>query len=238
MAGRFVRVSTRLDAIQELGAAYEHAKWVGGDLIPQYSVATGMFLLTLHVLNGKLGSDTLPFGYRSPDGMARGESRSPTIPLEMAATGRFVRHMFESGRVLVPMDGWYEWSDEKTRRQPWYIRLKTDKPMFAAALTNFKPNQQQQVEVGVGILTTDADAGLSDIHPRRPVILAPDAALKWLDISATTQEIFTLARHGLRPASDFDWYKVSDAINHAKHPSETTIEEGRAFIAPAATRPT
>lgn len=41
--------------------------------------------------------------------------------------------------VIVPADGWYDWTGEKGHKQPWYIRLKADKPMFMAGITNWKP---------------------------------------------------------------------------------------------------
>jgi len=38
--------------------------------------------------------------------------------------------MWKSGRAIVPADGWYEWTGEAGKKQPWHIRLKTRRPMF------------------------------------------------------------------------------------------------------------
>jgi putative SOS response-associated peptidase YedK len=40
--------------------------------------------------------------------------------IERAATGRYFRHMWREGRVIVPADGWYEWTGEEGRKQPWH----------------------------------------------------------------------------------------------------------------------
>ncbi|SFA84911.1 SOS response associated peptidase (SRAP) [Collimonas sp. OK607] len=50
--------------------------------------------------------------------------------------------MFKSGRVIVPAEGWYEWTGEKGHKQPWYIRLKSGESMLMAAITDFRPGSE------------------------------------------------------------------------------------------------
>ncbi|WP_107694421.1 SOS response-associated peptidase family protein [Nitrosospira sp. Nsp2] len=52
---------------------------------------------------------------------------------------RIIREVRE-GRVIVPAGGWYEWSLENGKKQPWYITWKVNEPIFMAGLTNFRPN--------------------------------------------------------------------------------------------------
>lgn len=79
--------------------------------------------------------------------------------IEKALTGRYFRHMFREGRVIVPAGGWYEWTVEEGKKQPWYIARKTAAPIFMAGLTNAKPFSHQEVEVGFVIVTQDAQGG-------------------------------------------------------------------------------
>lgn len=56
--------------------------------------------------------------------------------------------MFREGRVIIPAGGWYEWTVEEGKRQPWYITRKADEPLFMAGLTNHKTYAKQEAEVG------------------------------------------------------------------------------------------
>ena len=59
--------------------------------------------------------------------------------VEKALTGRYFRHMFRQGRVIVPGGGWFEWTVEGGKKQPWYITRKEGQPILMAGLTNFRP---------------------------------------------------------------------------------------------------
>src|SRR6188474_2290175 len=87
------------------------------------------------------------WGYRTPTEAAA--KRKPWInaQIEKALTGRYFRHMFREGRVIVPGSGWFEWTIEDGKKQPWYISRKDERPILMARLTNFRPYAQQQVEV-------------------------------------------------------------------------------------------
>lgn len=84
--------------------------------------------------------------------------------------------MFREGRVVIPCGGWYEWTGEKGKKQPWYITRKVNKPIFIAGLTNFRLYTRQTVDVGFVIVTEDSGAGMVAVHDRRPVVLEPDDA--------------------------------------------------------------
>jgi putative SOS response-associated peptidase YedK len=81
--------------------------------------------------------------------------------------------MFREGRVIIPGGGWYEWTLEHGKKQPWYITRRTDQPIFKAGISNYRPNepdaQQPAVEAGFVIVTQDCKGGMVDIYDRRPV---------------------------------------------------------------------
>ena len=79
--------------------------------------------------------------------------------------------MFREGRIVIPGGGWFEWTVEDGKKQPWYISRKDEQPILMAGLTYFRPHAQQQVEVGFVIVTEDSERGMVHIHDRRPVVL-------------------------------------------------------------------
>ena len=68
---------------------------------PQYNLSPGRPALLLHMLNGKLQSDYLIWGYRTPNEAAAKRKSWINARVEKALTGRYFRHMFREGRVIV-----------------------------------------------------------------------------------------------------------------------------------------
>ncbi len=56
---------------------------------------------------------------------------------------------------------------------------------------------------GFLIVTAAADRGLVDIHDRRPLVLAPEAAREWMRQDVTGAEAAEIASIGAVPADDF-----------------------------------
>jgi putative SOS response-associated peptidase YedK len=90
----------------------------------------------------------MKWGYRTPEEAK--EKKKPWIKarIEKVLKGRYFRHMFREGRVIIPAGGWYEWTVEEGKKQPWYITRKVDAPIFMAGLTNHKAFAQQEIELG------------------------------------------------------------------------------------------
>jgi putative SOS response-associated peptidase YedK len=208
MCGRISQSETRQYYARLLCPDILEREWTGGDTIPQYNLSPGRPALLLHMLDGKLQSDYLTWGYRTPNEAAA--KRKPWINarVEKALTGRYFRHMFREGRAVIPGGGWFEWTVEGGKKQPWYISRKTNEPVFMAGLTNFKPLAQQQVEVGFVIVTEDCEGGMVDLHDRRPVLLEPEDALPWLDAETPVEEAAHIAQAGSLATEDFIQWKV------------------------------
>jgi putative SOS response-associated peptidase YedK len=81
-----------------------------------------------------------------------------------------VRQIDRARRWLVQVDR----GERSQATLTWYIRLKTDKPMFLAAITNYRPDQELAEGTGLAIVTAAAKARLVDVRDRRPVVLAPE----------------------------------------------------------------
>ena len=161
----------------------------------------------------------MTWGYRTPEETAARRKPWINARLEKALTGRYFRHMFRHGRVIIPSGGWYEWTLENGRKQPWYITRRTDEPVFMAGLSNYKLPEpgapQQTVEVGFVIVTEDSAGGMVDIHDRRPVVLAPEDAWRWMDLATPVEEAAHIAHTRSLSTEEFMWWRVDRAVNRA-----------------------
>lgn len=71
-------------------------------------------------------------------------------------TGKFFKELWPHGRMLAPANGWFEWvkdpSDPK-KKQPYFIRLRDERPMFFAALGQVRPGLEPDERDGFVIIT-------------------------------------------------------------------------------------
>jgi putative SOS response-associated peptidase YedK len=149
-------------------------------------------------------------------------------------TGSTWKPMLKSSRVIVPADVWFEWiKDDDGKKQPYLLRAKDKAPLFLAGLTNVTgdvPSGPREGPDGAGlvdgaVIVTDAsDAGMIDIHDRRPVVLSAADAKHWLDQDTTVEHAAEIARTASRPVSDFEWFKVSREVNDARHDNPGLVD--------------
>ncbi len=126
------------------------------------------------------------------DGPAVG-SRMINARSETAATRPAFRDAFRTRRCLVPADGFYEWTTEGGRKQPHLVRLPGGALYaFAGLWERWVPKAGGEPVETFTILTVDANDALRPLHPRMPVILAPDSYEAWL--SADTEHARALLR--------------------------------------------
>ena len=140
-------------------------------------------------------------------------SRLINARAETVATKPAYRQAFKSRRCLVVADGFYEWQKNGRRKQPYYIRLKDDRPFGFAGVWERWAKAGQAIE-SCAIITTDANELVAGIHNRMPVIVPPEAYELWL--SPETKEI-ELLQSLLRPypAGEMAAYAVSTRVNSA-----------------------
>ena len=91
------------------------------------------------------------------------------------------RKPFRERRCLVPADGYYEWKREGSRKQPYHIRLNSERPFAFAGLWDRWTGEDGKTIESCTILTTTPNERLASIHDRMPVILPPAAYEPWLD---------------------------------------------------------
>jgi putative SOS response-associated peptidase YedK len=213
MCGRFEQSERKRYCASALGVdTSDHVKWLG-DSIPSYNTGPGLcpWMMMLH--KGELEFIGMTWGYRTPEEVA--EKKKPWIcaRVEKSLTGRYFRHMFKEGGVIIPCGGWYEWTVENGKKQPWYITRKVNEPIFMAGLTNFRMYTYQTVDVGSVIVTEDSGAGMVDVHDRRPVVLEPDDAWRWMNSETPVEEAAHIAQTRSIPTEEFMWWRVDRAVN-------------------------
>ncbi len=136
----------------------------------------------------------------------------------------YYRGLMKSGRILVPADGWFEWTAADGKKQPWYIKPKNNQPLFLAALTNLPPGVEGDAGSGFVIVTNESAGGMVDIHDRRPVALSPEDARDWLDLGFDYKQAEMIARERSLASDAFEWYQVSRDVNGYKMHDAHLIE--------------
>lgn len=139
----------------------------------------------------------------------------------------------EKARIIVPADGWFEWSNEprpgdpvaKPFKQPYFVKRTDGEPMYLAALTSVMRDEDAAApSAGFVIVTAAADEGLVDVHDRCPLVFAPDAARRWLDADASLEEVGALIGSDGVPASHFVCYRISTDVNRTTNDEPRLIE--------------
>lgn len=90
------------------------------------------------------------------------------------------RSAFKRGRCLVVADGFYEWQKQGTNKQPFFIRMKDERPFAFAGLCEHWEKGEKPIDSAT-IITTDPNPLMAPIHDRMPVILSKEAYDLWLD---------------------------------------------------------
>ncbi len=219
MCGRFVQYEGMAIFIEELSPQIELFSGYDAQPIGRYNVAPSTRVQVLHTAEDGLHIDAVKWGW-APF-WAKGKRPDPiNARVETVTTGKFFKQLWPNGRALVPSEGWYEWvkdKDDPKKKQPYFIRLKSQRPMFFGALAEVHPGLEPDDRDGFVIITADSVGGMVDIHDRRPVVLTPDLAREWLDTSTPRKRAEQIALHQCAPAEAFEWFKVNRAVGNVRN---------------------
>lgn len=180
--------------------------------VPNYNVCptNAVHVVTAQDGQRRLGTmrwGFIPHWYKTPnDGPLLINARSETIAEKPA-----FRAACRERRAVIIASGFYEWTREGEARLPWYITRSDGAPIaFAAIWQDWQakdaPDQQMRT---TAIVTTQANAAMSAIHHRMPVILEPEHVGLWLGEKGTGAA--TLMRAARDDA--LLWHRVDSAVN-------------------------
>jgi putative SOS response-associated peptidase YedK len=134
---------------------------------------------------------------------------------ETAAEKPAFRSAMRHRRVLIPASGFYEWKrpeDPKGKKQAYWIRPAGGGMVtFGGLMETWHSADGSEIDSGA-ILTTAANARISDIHDRMPVVIRPKDHERWLDCKTLEpRDIADL----LKPVDDdfFESIPVGDKVN-------------------------
>jgi len=216
MCGRFTSTASSEELMRKFGVT------ILQNLRPRWNVAPSQQALV--IVREGLQNETVTAQWGLPPASAK-HSFVINARAESVQEKPTLRDAFQHRRCLVVASGWYEWSAPKT---PWHVQLGDGGVMAFAGLRFGQKDQQRFV-----IITTNADAGLADIHHRAPLVLAPDVYDSWIGDSTATAA--SLLRPS--PANWFNWYRVGTEVGKIAHDHPAlapplTIDELRVPVAP------
>lgn len=228
MCGRFSAAYTPEQLQLEFGLDEwpysDHVIWT-----PRYNVAPSQEIAVIRAASVGRVAEAMRWGLVPWWADAPNGGRRPiNARAESADRQPFFRHAFQRRRAVVPADGWYEWQRTEHGKVPYWIHRADGRPLALAALWEQWRSQEGETRVRtVAIVTAEAPPALQAIHPRMPVVLAPDAWEAWLKRETPPQN----ARALLEPhVDDLAWWPVSRLVN-------STANDGAELIEPVLVEP-
>jgi len=219
MCGRYSIYEPMDHYLKELGS--EQLVINGYDLWPieRYNVAPSTHVEIIRSTEQGLSVDKVRWGW-SPF-WAKGKRPDPiNARVETVTTGKFFKQLWPNGRAIAPANGWFEWvkdPDDPKKKQPYFIRLKDQAPMFYGALAQVTPGFEPNEGDGFVIITAASDQGMVDIHDRRPLVLTPELAREWIDTATDSRRAEEIATEYCRPVDDFEWFAVDRAVGNVRN---------------------
>lgn len=183
----------------------------------KYNVPPGTRPIVFHRIgDGAEKFDRLFWGYK-PSWYKRGPASNAR--LDTVLKGSPFWKLLLTRRIIVPADGWYEWTGEKGDKQPWYISPKDGAPVLMAGITAWEPGKEMLAETGFAIVTDDTAGGMVDIHDRRPICLKPDNALDWVNPEVSVKDSLDILSTP-RSESAFNWWQVARKMGNSRYQME------------------
>ncbi len=228
MCGRFSQYRTAVEYLDAL----RYDKPIEGGIDPEpinrYNVAPRSRVMIFFESDSGLRMAKLPWGYQ-PFWAAGKRPPAINARVETAATSKFFREVWSSGRTLVTADGWFEWvkdPDDAKIKQPYYIRRRDGEPLWFAALAKLdRTGMNERDGDGFVIITADSDQGMVDIHDRRPVVLEADLAREWVDQETAPERAEEIVRDWALPVEAFVWFPVDRAVGDVRNEGSHLIQK-------------
>ncbi|MEP1520345.1 SOS response-associated peptidase [Ascidiaceihabitans sp.] len=219
MCGRFA-ITLPNDAMAQLFAAAP-----SNDLpdVPNFNVCptTQVHVITSQMEQRRLEAmrwGLIPNWYKNPnDGPLLINARGETIAEKPA-----FRTACRERRCIMVATGFYEWTKGADgARDPWYITRRDGAPlMFAAVWQDWAGADTATPIRTCAAVTVAANAAMSAIHHRMPVVLEKNQVGKWLGEQG--KGAATLMRAA--PKDTLRWHRVDRAVNSNRANGAQLIE--------------
>jgi putative SOS response-associated peptidase YedK len=118
---------------------------------------------------------------------------------------------FAQRRVVVPADGFYEWTGPRDARRPIWFRPRAGGLLYLAGLAETLPDGR----LAFTVLTTEAAGEVARIHDRMPVVLPREKVQAWLEKPDAGL---------LLPSDTLRGTEVSPRVNDVKNDDPSVLE--------------
>lgn len=201
MPGRFFLTRPLADLASALGADVPP-----DEEPPRRNIAPGQNLLVLTRTGlTRMRWGMIPVGRKN----ARGRPVMDTI-INVRGESVFDKSAFAgTGRALILVDGWYEWTGDRGKKQPWRIWPKDSSLLTFAGITDVWAASGGVLVPQIAVVTCEPSEDVSMLHHRMGVIVAPEDREIWL--SGTEKEARGLIKSApnktlrYKKADDVDW---------------------------------
>lgn len=151
--------------------------------------------------------------------------------IETVSTNGLWKSAFASARCIVPMRGYYEWTERDKVKYPHFIHGEV--PLLAAAGIATARKVDDEWQVSAAIITREARDASGEVHDRMPVFLRPDAYDTWLDTEKLASDadrdrmLGLLDSESAAVASTITAYAVDRRVNNSRavDPADETLIE-------------
>lgn len=127
------------------------------------------------------------------------------------------RDAVRDGRILVPVDGFYEWKREGRHKIAHHVHLATREPFMLAAIA--EPPRSGERLGRFCVLTRPSEGIVAQIHDRMPVVVARGNWHDWL-----AADWRTARRHVSAPSPAWEATRVSTYVNDVHHDDPACID--------------
>lgn len=188
--------------------------------VPNYNVCPTTSVHAVVQSNGRrlvsMRWGFLPHWYKTPnDGPLLINARAETIAEKPA-----FRVACRERRCVLIATGFYEWTRNGDVRLPWYITRTDGAPVFFAGIWQEWATDDHRLRT-CAIVTTAANAAMSEIHHRMPVVLTHDTVGFWLGEQGKGAAQLMKAA----PEDALEWHRVDKQVNSNKAKGPTLIEK-------------
>ena len=221
MCGRFTLASPA-----EILAALFEVQGLGDWDEPRYNIAPQTRVVTVGRLATKRAAQSLLWGAMHP------KHSGPLINArsETVASSPLFARSFAASRVLIPADGFFEWTKSGDRRRGHYFTQPGGGPFAFAGIAVEPPGPTERGGACAVILTTRASDSIKGYHDRMPLMVPRNAFALWLDqganlkavgevMSAGSETVWTSRPVG--PHVNNVRNEGPECIREAQHPPET-----------------
>jgi putative SOS response-associated peptidase YedK len=233
MCGRYAFYTPMEAVVRLFGVREVHAR----DLVPRYNIAPTQESPIVR-LSPFFGEDA---GAAPPRELALARwglvpfwakdlkvgNRMINARAETVADKPAFRAPFRTRRCLVPADGFFEWQQTPSGKQPWYIHAASAEPLaFAGLWELWDPPDGGPPLASYAILTTRGNEFMRPLHDRMPVMLDAAGRDAWLDPATPSAALQALLAP---PREDYlEAWPVSRRVNSPFHEDSSLLEPVRA----------